>query len=107
MLYKLLESERVCSGICTTSIPQKQKVNKVERPQGLVDGLEYEGIIQMIGTFKKIKCDAYPYPIRIEGIDNQDVYEDERVIFTAKSRPNIRDENKTFWFAINVRLKEE
>ena len=91
----------------STSIPQKQKVNKVERPQGLVDGLEYEGIIQMIGTFKKIKCDAYPYPIRIEGIDNQDVYEDERVIFTAKSRPNIRDENKTFWFAINVRLKEE
>ena len=91
----------------STSIQKKQNVNKEERLQGLVDGLEYEGIIQMSGTFKKIKCDAYPYPIRIEGVDNQEVYEDERVIFTAKSRPNDRDENRTFWYAINVRLKEE
>lgn len=71
----------------------------------LIDGEDFEGTIVMEGIYKKIKCSIYPYPLKIEDT-NTDYYEDEIVIFTAKSRPNDRDASKIFWFATNVRLKE-
>ena len=80
--------------------------NKATKKNKLVDGVDYEGIIIIDGGYKKIKCDIYPYPLKIED-RNTDYYEDEIVFFTAKSRPNDRDANKTFWYATNVRLKED
>lgn len=69
-------------------------------------GQEYEGTIILSDGCKKIECVAYPYPLKIEGV-NEEFYEDEIVLFTAQSRPNAKDPNKTFWFATNVRLKDE
>lgn len=88
--------------------PSKLPTPRNSKPTNkiLIDGNEYEGVIVLDGTYKKIKCDIYPYPLRIED-KNTDYYEDEIVIFTAKSRPNDRDASKTFWYAINVRLKED
>lgn len=80
--------------------------NKNFKKSKLVDDNDYEGTIVIDGGYKKIKCDIYPYPLKIED-KNTDYYEDEVVIFTAKSRPNDRDANKTFWYATNVRLKED
>lgn len=89
------------------STPRRFKqTNKEARKNILVDGNDYEGTIVMDRTYKKIECDIYPYPLKIED-KNTDYYEDEVVIFTAKSRPNDRDANKAFWYATNVRLKED
>lgn len=83
-------------------------VSRVVTPRPiLVSDNEYEGKIIMVGSYKKIECDIYPFPLKIEGCNDYDVFEDENVIFTAKSRPNDRDANKTFWYATNVRLKED
>lgn len=78
----------------------------IKNKQVLSIGQEYEGIIIVSGRFKKIKCEAYPFPLRIEG-EKDEFYEDEIVLFTAQSRPNDKDPSKLFWFATNVRLKEE
>lgn len=83
-------------------------VSRVVTPRPiLVSDNEYEGKIIMVGSYKKIECDISPFPLKIEGCNDYDIYEDEIVIFTAKSRPNDRDASKTFWYATNVRLKED
>lgn len=83
-------------------------VSRVVTPRPiLVSDNEYEGKIIMVGSYKKIECDIYPFPLKIEGCNDYDIFEDEIVIFTAKSRPNNRDASKTFWYATNVRLKED
>lgn len=78
---------------------------KIKNSQVSSVGEEYEGTIVLSGGSKKIQCEAYPFPLRIEGAE-EEFYEDEIVLFTIQSRPNEKDPNKTFWFATNVRLKE-
>lgn len=85
--------------------PRKSKTRDTKRMK-LIDGEVFEGTIVIEGTIKKIECDIYPYPLKIED-KSTDFYEDEIVLFTAKSRPNDRDASKTFWYAINVSLKED
>ena len=87
--------------------PRRSKpVIKETKKNILVDGNDYEGIIVKDGGYKKVKCDIYPRPLKIED-KNTDYYEDEAVFFTAKSRPNDRDASRTFWYATNVRLKDD
>ncbi len=88
-----------------SSSKTKPIIPKTKR-QILVDGYDFEGIIVRKGALKCIECDAFPFPLGIED-KNEDFYEDEKVVFTAKSKPNNRDANKAFWYATNVRLKEE
>ena len=83
----------------------KSGTKNEKKRQVLIDGEDFEGKIVLNGIHKNIECDIYPFPLRIED-DNNDFYEDEIVLFTAKSRPNNRDNTKIFWFATNVRLKE-
>ena len=83
----------------------KSGTKNEKKRQVLVDGEDFEGKIVLNGIHKNIVCNIYPFPLRIED-DNNDYYEDEIVLFTAKSRPNNRDNTKIFWFATNVRLKE-
>lgn len=85
--------------------PNSKLSKNTSKKQVLIDGDDFEGIIIINGTYKNIKCKNYPFPLRIEDTNN-DFYEDEKVIFTAKSRPNDRDNSKTFWYATNIRLKE-
>lgn len=100
-LSKLASSkrEKVANNVFSSS-------KKAEKKRFLSKGQEYEGIIIDTRGYKKIKCEAYPHPLNIEGVKD-DFYEDEHVIFTAQSRPNDKDPDKTYWFATNVRLKEE
>ena len=89
------------------STTRKPKVTSREnKKQVLVDGEDFEGTIIMNGAYQNIECNVYPYPLRIED-QKAEFYEDEVVIFTAKSRPNDRDSSKIFWYATNIRLKED
>lgn len=89
------------------STTRKSKVSSKEnKKQDLIDGEDVEGTIIKNGAYQNIKCNVYPYPLRIED-KKAEFYEDEVVIFTAKSRPNDRDSSKIFWYATNVRLKED
>ena len=92
---------------CSRTSNLKQARQFVTDRPILVPDNEYEGKIIMVGSYKKIECDIYPFPLKIEDCNDCDVFEDEIVIFTAKSRPNDRDANKTFWYATHVRLKED
>lgn len=80
--------------------------NKKNR-QTLIKGQEYVGTIIMDGHLKKIQCEAYRFPLKIEGNINEEFYEDETVSFTAQSRPNDNNPSKTYWFATNIKLKEK
>ena len=100
-LSKLPSSTRRIKEAKAVSSPSK----KTENRHVLSEGQEYEGTIIVIGGYKKIACDAYPYPLKIESV-KEECYEDEIVLFTAQSRPNDKNPNKTFWFATNVRIKE-
>lgn len=86
--------------------PEKLFLKNNSSKRGLVDGQDYEGKIIQKGRYKMIDSKNYPYSLRIED-KNTDFYEDEVVIFTAKSRPNDHDANKLYWYATNVRLKED
>lgn len=89
------------------STTHKSKVtSKENKKQVLVDGEDFVGKIIMNGAYQKIECNVYPYPLRIED-KKAEFYEDEVVIFTAKSRPNDRNASKIFWYATNIRLKED
>lgn len=69
---------------------------------------EYEGVIVMEGRYKKIKCDSFPnYSLPIEGCDQDEFYEDEEVIFVVKSRPQDKNPLKPYYYATNMRLKED
>jgi len=92
--------------LSTIHDPKKSRSNNDTKKNILVDGKDFEGTILMERTIKKINCKIYPYPLKIED-KNTDFYEDDIVIFTAKSRPNDKDTSKTFWYATNVRLKED
>ena len=52
-----------------------------------------------------IDTPVYPYWLRIEK-SKDEFYEDEKVIFTAKSKPNEKNPIAKVWYAINVKLNE-
>lgn len=74
----------------------------------LEEGKDYEGVIVEVnnqyGTFLNVKCALFPFPLQINS-QQEDVYEDEEVIFTAKNKPNLKDPTKPFWVADDVHLK--
>lgn len=100
------------SKFSTTSKSQKKlkdiissgKKNDVK--QFLKEDHDFEGTVVLSGGVKMIDCKAYPFPLKIEGSNLNNFYEDETVIFTAKSRPNINGSNKKYWYATNIRLKD-
>lgn len=102
LVNSALEKEEKRKAVNVVLSTNEKRNNK----QILSIGQKYEGTIIVNSGCKKIKCDAYPYPLRIEGVKDE-FYEDEIVIFTAQSRPNDKDPNKIFWFATNVQLKEK
>lgn len=76
--------------------------------EGLCEGDEYEGFVievkNLHGSFLKIRCDNYPFPLQIKSW-KEEVYADENVIFRASWVPNKKDPSKKFWYAEDVRLK--
>ena len=70
---------------------------------------EYEGVIVIDGRYKKkIRCKSFPtFDIPIEGCDLNEFYEDDKVIFVVKSRPQDKNPSKLYRFATNLRLKED
>lgn len=92
---------------------KKQKIMRPSpfsiQPKQLEDGKEYEGIIVDMGnqynSILKIKCNLAPFPLIINS-QREDVYENDEVLFTACSKPNLKDSTKTFWMADDVHLKD-
>ena len=82
-------------------IPSQQKQ--------LEEGKNYEGVIVEVnnqyGTFLKVKCALFPFPLQINS-QREDVYEDEEVIFTAIIGPNLKNPSRPFWMADDVHLKK-
>lgn len=68
---------------------------------------EYEGLIVVEGRYKKIKCDSFPYLLPIERCNLNEFYEDDKVIFLVKSRPQDKNPSKLYYFATDLRLKED
>jgi hypothetical protein len=92
--------------------PQNKRVDSISyssiASKQLEDGKSYEGIIVKVSdqydTVLKVKCTLFPFPLQINS-QREDVFEDEEVIFTAISKPNMKDRSKLFWMADNVHLK--
>ena len=55
---------------------------------------------------KVIKTKAYPYPLKIENCDIEDLYENEIVEFVTKSRPNDKNPDKDYRYATDVKQKK-
>lgn len=73
----------------------------------LIDGNVFEGVIVLNKGYKNIKCECYPYPLKIEGDSRKGDYEEDEIVeFVAKSRPNPKDNAKLYWYAIDVKLKD-
>lgn len=86
----------------------KPIVSEIKR-ESLEDGKSYEGIIVKVSdqydTVLKVKCTLFPFPLQINS-QREDLLEDEKVIFTAVSRPNMKDPSKLFWMADDVHLSK-
>ena len=74
----------------------------------LEEGVNYDGVIvevsNQFGVFLNVKCALFPFPLQINS-QREDVYEDEEVVFTAITKPNMKDPTKPFWMADDVHLK--
>ena len=71
-------------------------------------GDKYVGKITINARQEKvIKTKVYPYPLKIENSDIKELYEDEVVEFVAKSRPNDKNPDKDYWYATDVKQKED
>ena len=79
--------------------------DKNERLEEPINGEKYEGTIMMEGRCKKVKTNAYRYPLMIEGCDTNEFYEDDIVVFVAKSRPRVKNPKLNYWVATEVKLK--
>ena len=87
-------------------LPGRTKGKKVVKK--LVGGDKYVGKITINARQEKvIKTKVYPYPLKIENSDIKDLYEDEVVEFVAKSRPNDKNPDKDYWYATDVKQKED
>lgn len=90
------------------SVLQQSPVNPHHYQSNLQDGQWYDGVIEEItnsyGTFLKVKCTHFPYPLQIKNSDFC-LVKGAEVIFTARSEPNIKDKSKIYWIAEDVHLK--
>lgn len=91
---------------------EKKKMSKVESSKELIDGESYEGKIieekDFYGRYRKrVKCLNHPNSLEIRDKALDDFYEDDIISFVARKEKNRRDSSKDYWFATNVRLKEE
>ena len=56
---------------------------------------------------KRINCENHPQPLEVRDDFVNDLFEDDEVLFTANKEANRKNPKKTFWYATNVRLKED
>lgn len=52
----------------------------------------------------RVKSDVYPFPYEVRS-KNEELYDGAEVVFERGSEPNANDPSKTYYFAINVRMK--
>ena len=89
-----------------------KKIDKTEQENSqkeLENGKDYEGRIVKVendkGIFLNVKCELYPFPLTIKPRQNN-LKEDDIVIFKAVQEPNRNNLSKLFWIATEVRLKQ-
>ena len=92
---KIAEGPKVIGKIDLNLI--KDSKRKKENP---INGKVYEGKIVLKNNYKNIECDEFSYFLRIQDNSKEDVEEGEFITFTANL-------GKPYWFATNVRLKED
>lgn len=111
-ILKMFRAELIdMLNICKNNIARKEDNNTSRKfPQTLEDGKDYEGNIISVsnlhGTFLNVKCVQLTHPLHIVGRVGS-LVEGDRVIFKAVKEQNIKDPNKSFWKAGDVRLKED
>ncbi len=89
---------------------KEEKLMQVSsQPKQLENGEYYEGVIvevtKPLGTFLNVKCNLYPYPLKIKS-KGENLCKDDVVKFKAVHEPNRNDPNKVYWLADDVCLKE-
>ena len=89
------------------SVLELEKVARRPVKRKPVNGEKYEGTIVIEDNYKKIKTKIWPYPLRIEGCSTTELNKDDAVLFVAKSRPNDKNPNKDYWYATDVKLKDD
>lgn len=111
-ILKMFRAELIdMLSICKKNTSRKEDSNiQQEISKILEDGKDYEGDIVSVsnqhGTFLNVKCLQHTHSLHIIGkIEN--LNEGDRVMFKAVKEQNIKDPNKVFWKAGDVRLKEE
>lgn len=68
---------------------------------------ECEGVIILDKNRKKIRCKLFSYDLPIERCELNEFYEDEEVTFVVNSRPQDKNPSKPYYFATNLRPKED
>ncbi|MBR1940918.1 MAG: hypothetical protein IJ845_06250 [Bacteroidaceae bacterium] len=91
---------------------EKKKISKVKSSIELIDGESYEGKIVEVedgyGQIKKrVQCLAPPKILTIRDKALDDFYEDDIISFVARKDINKYDPLKVFWYATDIRIKEE
>ena len=82
-------------------------LEKEERKRTNLGGDKNVGTITINARHEKvIKTKAYPYPLKIENCDIEDLYENEIVEFVTKSRPNDKNPDKDYRYATDVKQKK-
>lgn len=86
--------------------------SKRQKKQDLIEGDEYEGIIvePSYGTRNnriKYVSNHKTYYLLMEGTNVGEFFVDEIVLFKAGKKPDKRDSSKDFWYAYDIRLKED
>ena len=90
---------------------EKRKTNTKNPVKILEEDKTYIGqIIEVKDLYgrirKRIKCENHPQPLEIRDDFVNDFFEDDVVLFTAKKEANRKNPKKSFWYAINVSIKE-
>lgn len=85
---------------------KKYHGTNINGKSGIFEDGKFEGVIVKNKGHMMIDTPVYPYWLRIEK-SKDEFYEDEKVIFTAKSKPNEKNPIAKVWYAINVKLKED
>jgi hypothetical protein len=96
---------KIVGKIDLSKFSSSPKIGNKEARRKLIDGEDFDGVIEMDWKEKKIKCDCFPNLLKIED-NSAELYEGDHVTFMAKSNPHNRDKSKIFWTATNVRVKD-
>ena len=54
----------------------------------------------------KVKCSEIPYSLEARVKEDNDLYDGAAVLFEVDSEPNVNNPEKSYKFAVNVRIKE-